>query len=643
MISSNGWNSIKSKWIALLEWKHLPWICSLIGMLLVAPSINGGFFYDDWWHKEMILESKGEIEGKYTDLGYASSEHEFNLWDVNYHFFRFADGLEKTNQYHLERGSAPWWMPLDIKCSFWRPLTALTHWIDYSFWPDSPKAMHLHSIIWYGIAILAVSFLFKGLIKPPWVAGLAILLFSFNETHAYVIGWISNRSALLIVVSGVLSILAHHYWRSNHWKPGCVLAPCMFLVSLLFGEGGVATSAYITAYAICLDKGNLRKRTFSIVPYLLILIIWKVGYGILDHGVNIGIYIDPFNEPIAFISGIFQRLPILFYFEWFWTIDWLLLLSPKGNTIFWGISVLIMAIITLFMLPVLKRDAHARFFALGTFFASLPVTAMTLPSPRLVFFASVGTSALFAIWLKNLWTIPDLYPNRWIKRIVWYFVAFIIIAQLVQSPYKKITISMVSCEQLEDLRVALTDIGQEYEIQEQDVIILNAPNVWNFAYLHAYRRIQDQPIPRMLRILASSSYPVELERMSPKSLVVRIENGFFPRFQDLRNIESTLDFAFLFNNLDEAYSSSARTTLKPGDQIKITGMTVEIIKLSDNAGPSEAKFTFANPLDSKEYRWLEYVPKQFPEIGSYQLWKMPEIGEKVIIGKKAAGRVDRVL
>jgi hypothetical protein len=45
----------------------------------------------------------------------------------------------------------PWWSDPTIHIDFARPLTALTHVLDYALWPGTPALRHLHSLLWFAL------------------------------------------------------------------------------------------------------------------------------------------------------------------------------------------------------------------------------------------------------------------------------------------------------------------------------------------------------------------------------------------------------------------------------------------------------------------------------------------------------------
>lgn len=52
--------------------------------------------------------------------------------------FSFTDGDPEPNHEAMERGLLPWWSVENLRISFGRPLSALTHIFDYRVWPETP-------------------------------------------------------------------------------------------------------------------------------------------------------------------------------------------------------------------------------------------------------------------------------------------------------------------------------------------------------------------------------------------------------------------------------------------------------------------------------------------------------------------------
>jgi len=71
--------------------------------------------------------------------------------------FVFADPANR--QRDLESVGI-WWMAPDLKIAFWRPLAAATQLIDFGLWPDSALLMHVHTLVWFAVLLLAIAALY---------------------------------------------------------------------------------------------------------------------------------------------------------------------------------------------------------------------------------------------------------------------------------------------------------------------------------------------------------------------------------------------------------------------------------------------------------------------------------------------------
>ncbi len=91
---------------------------------------------------------------------------------------------------------------------------------------------------------------------------------------------------------------------------GLVVGPALLAASLLSAEAGIATCAYLFAHAVFIDRGILRRRFAALVPYIVVLVIWRSLWSYLGYGVeNVGAYIDPLGEPLKYIVAVKNRAP----------------------------------------------------------------------------------------------------------------------------------------------------------------------------------------------------------------------------------------------------------------------------------------------------------------------------------------------
>ena len=160
---------------ALLGGPRAPRLAVLLAIVLTLPSLGNGMFIDDYFHRARA-QGLDLIPRSRLDL------------------FNFCTGKENL-RILMELGILPWFASPDLKLAFFRPLTALLHYVDYTVWPTHPALMHAQSIAWYAVVVALVARLCRRLM-PPRAAGLAAVLYAVAATHAIPVGWLANRNAL---------------------------------------------------------------------------------------------------------------------------------------------------------------------------------------------------------------------------------------------------------------------------------------------------------------------------------------------------------------------------------------------------------------------------------------------------------------
>jgi len=180
--------------------------------------------------------------------------------------FVFMDGGAAHSAALMASGVLPWWALPGGQVAFWRPLAALTHWLDFALWPANPALMHLQSLLWLGLLVAAAASLYRRLSAGAAAASLAGLLYAIDHTHGFAASWISNRNILIAALFGALALAAHVRWRRDGWRPGALLSLLLLLAALLSAEAAVAILAYWLAYAVFLDRGAWLRRLAALAP-----------------------------------------------------------------------------------------------------------------------------------------------------------------------------------------------------------------------------------------------------------------------------------------------------------------------------------------------------------------------------------------
>lgn len=578
------------KWF--LELASLPAVLAVLACLLAAPAITTGWQQDDLVHRYFLLgnpDPSGEVPSP-LDL------------------FRFVDGDPHRTGVLMDMGVVTWWTLPTIRISFWRPLSALTHWADYLLWPGSAPLMHLQSLLWLGAIVVAAALYYRRMLGFTWVAGLAALLFSLDDAHGLAAGWLANRNALLALFFGLTTLLAHDRWRREAWRPGAFLGPLLLALTLLSGESGLGVCAYLFAYALFVDPHPARSRVVSIVPYALIAVVWVVGYSAAGYGANgSGFYVDPVTEPLGFAAAVAWKMPLLLADQLGLPPSSPVLFLPAGAvTVMVAWAVVLLALLAIFLLPLLERDRMARFWLTGMLL-SIPLVCSTVPHSRLLMFSGIGAFGLLAQWIGGIaehaeWTRPGR-PWRIGATVMLWFLLF---AHLLVAPVllpMNATSAAFGQRYIQD---ATARVAGGAELERQDLIILSHPIVFHAHTFHTARILNGQPAPMRVRVLAPGTVPIHVRRQDERTLIVRPEGGF-------------LAAAF-----DDVFRGPAHPLAK-GERIELTGITIRIVELTADARPAEVEFRFSVPLEDASLRWLQWDGEGYAD------FVPPAVGEDVRI------------
>ena len=89
-----------------------------------------------------------------------------------------------------------------------------------------------------------------GLAWMAWVAGLATLLFTVQDTHNMSISWLANRNALIAFCFGVLSVEYHIRWRQQSSRKDLIFSIILLILGLVSAEAGLCAGGYIVAWSM---------------------------------------------------------------------------------------------------------------------------------------------------------------------------------------------------------------------------------------------------------------------------------------------------------------------------------------------------------------------------------------------------------
>src|SRR6185436_5356568 len=105
--------------------RSLPAMVAGFAVLLTLGSLGLGLRLDDYYERWIIVGSPG-----YREVG-----------RVPIDAFCFCDGDSARTGRMIELGLLPWWINPELKAAFYKPITVLTHMLDYRLWPGKPALM----------------------------------------------------------------------------------------------------------------------------------------------------------------------------------------------------------------------------------------------------------------------------------------------------------------------------------------------------------------------------------------------------------------------------------------------------------------------------------------------------------------------
>lgn len=564
---------LASRWAVL--------VAIALGVALMLPSITTGLVADDHLH-EVMLRDPAPIP--------AMAGRSFDP-------FRFAPGDPAATHALQDAGVFPWTADPHARLAFWRPLAAATHVLDRALWPDSAPLRHLHNLVWFALALLAVAAVHRRFLGATWIGALALVLYALDDVHGPAVAWIANRNAMIAVALSLPALVWHDRWVRDGWRPGALLAPLALALGLGAGEAALAVTAYLAAYTLHVDRARWARRVTHLLPYLVVVIAWRAVYVHLGYGASrSGIYLDPGGDLLGFAAAIPQRAPGLLASQlalpWSDLVSLYPYLSPRLPLIMLGLAVLVMAGMAWLLGPLWRRDDKTRFFATGMLLAVLPICA-TFPADRLLWFVGLGATGLLARLLAE----PRTTRARKLAA------GTLIAIHLVLAPLLLLLRSRTMDTVERPLARAEASVPSTPDITGKTVVLVNPPSDLFAAYILVTRASRGTPAPAHLRWLAAGTSAADVERVDAHTLRIRPARGYLA-------------------DTAERMLRSPRARFAVGDHVDLTGLRIEVTAITPDGRPAEATFHFDLALDDPSLLLMQwsrrgYVPFTPPPPGGH--------------------------
>lgn len=574
----------------------------VLGTILSKDSIHTGLIFDDLIKKQLYLTN--------------------NLQLILLKAFSFID--RSNVGWLIEQGRIPWWSSPDLKISFFRPVTALTYYLDYSYWPRSLELMHLQSILWFLIVCSLVLIYYEKIFNSWKTALLAASLFTADFNHLTSITWLADRNRLIALFFGLLTLLMHRMWMNTSKGFYRLLALLLFFTTMLSAESGVAVLGFILAYSVLVKKSDIKKLSLIVLDYIVVFILWLVIYAALGYGVaNTGLYTSPLGSLYRYLGFMIERIPILFIEQWFkpsmfvnpslwsWPDPSLYnLIERPDRFLYWTASIIAISVLWKVFYRILRKDDVAKYFILSTFIALFFASTTKIIDGRLLTFAGLGVSGLMARLLV-------LYYRNKNKKFVYVSICIIILSFVLQGVISPIKLyrSALNKNPLSPDAGDLTDINRSTDGRSRFVI--NSPSSFYSSYLPF---THDPSSSGNAQLLVPGYNSINVKRADENSLQITVvEKPAIKSF--INNINPNK----LYEDLDLTFNKSGLPTEL--SNFRVRNFYVEVLKSHNKSNSKIINFKFDEKLSSKSYIWYRWDWKK----RKYEIFTIPKVGEEVII------------
>lgn len=571
----------------------MPLAAAAISLLLCSPTLSAGLIADDYI-QQLILRGADALP--------AYKQH----WSA---LFAFATADNRAAL--MREGVLPWWTDPELRFAFFRPVSALTHVIDTQLWPDAPWLMHLHSLFWSALTLLAVYALYQRVFAEQKLARLGLLFYALEPTRAVAVGWIANRNTLVSLAFSIAAVCVHLDDLARPSLLRRVAGPILLAIGVLAGEGGVSGLAFLIAAALVLDGRGFARGLVAVLPYLaaagcIVALGGALGYGVSGSDG----YLDPRRDSIGYVCAFPARALALVTASMsgpaadataIYDLAW-----PGLSTIMKLVSLGLVGLLGFALAPLFSQSRSARFFGLALCLA-LPPACVAFAADRLLTWISVAAVALLAEC-----ALVALQPTA-AARPLQLAAAAILGARVLIAPVLLFG-QAANLPHLGDLLARANDIiPKDAAVTQQTAVFVNAPEEPLVSFVLPQRAAMGVPRPHALRRWAAGFSHVAITRVAPT------------------RVEVVQDGGFLRQHTERMLRSPRTRPFAAGDRIELPDMQVEIMEVTADDRPWRVAFSF-DPSQHVFYALTRdgYQPFQLPAIGACVELETPSFLEFVL-------------
>jgi hypothetical protein len=460
----------------------------------------------------------------------------------------------------------PWWTSPRFKVRWFRPLSSLTLHLDFAV-IGHPLLAHLHSVLWFVLLLLGSYRIFASVLSEK-ASRWAMALFSLSVIHAWGVGWIAARHALMGGTISVWAAYTYLLFRSRGRRRDAISSAVLFATGLLTSEVSLCLFGFVLSYELVASRHPFANRCKAAAPVVGISILYLIFYKCMDLGTDgSDLYNDPFSQPTAFLSQLGPKVLALMGAFMLGVPASVRVLPGMGAAALgagaMGLLLLVLGLVLTWSRFDDDRKRTVKWLSLMGVLTMFPALA-GIAQGREFMLSGIGILGVSAMILSTLFSIKA----PWKRRLLPLAVGGLIFAgTLVMSPLSRVGMSYLIHIHAE---VSRRIGGSDTECKKgSDVLVLTGN--FDIPIIYAPHLVANQQgrFFRSWHQLAVSDDPVTLSRPTADRIVLTSKNRL----------------------VDPLLLREKEDPLEVGDVVERRRMQIEIMAVSDK-GPTKVAFRF---------------------------------------------------
>lgn len=629
------------------------WLSTLLVIVVLShlPNKNLPLSSDDFIWNAHILGSE-----QLFNLGFGIDNPEKTFWQKVQHGFLFYNDQNSSLNEQRNYGNLPWWSATEGRLNPFRPIASAMLWLDHQLFSKAQLNAQWLSRLYFIFFVFSAFLFYHGINqhtesaspKPSnssssspssstsenslaIISFLATLFLLFDLSVTANLLWLAARNSYASCAFALCAFYFHLKTRENDKTLLYIPALFTYLLALLTAEAAVSMFAYFVAYAWIKDKRGFVIGSISIVPYFLLIILWRLAYNHLNFGaVGNGLYTDPGQNLFGFVIRLYEVLPIIFTSVVTGVDGSIQGLAVEYRNTLLFCSLIFSLLVVSSLRKIIFSNKTTLFLFVGSLIAMVPHTALLSVTSRSGVFAAIGFFYILAVCVSHLLGHYVEGIDQKPKNKLHTFSAYLILSYHLFLP-------ALFCILLFSGGVHFADRGngdygdigpQLEENSNRQLIFINHPAPDHLLYFPFLWDYEQKILPNKIQALAPGLSSFTLTRTKERTLLLSAKNHFVLKQNTPMASPKTLSEGLLHraykNRFNEALITHSTIGYSSNQVIQGAGIEITIKELvGDKVKIFEVKFLDADRLEDKIWQQFSWSTQGYSQITA------PKIGETI--------------